>query len=395
MKRTLFAAIGAVALAATMGLGAGPASSGGYEKPTPKPGKTTTIADGLLSPLRIALGPGKSVDVAQSFGGSVDRIGNNGSIRNLDSMPGYFSGSVSRFGGTTYYTMTVGAGEGVPAANVSLLKSIDRHGKVRTIADIAAHERVANPDGGTVYGFRDLTPECLALQAGLGPFARYSGQQDSNPYATVAIYGNVYVADAGANAIFRVDRKGNVSTVAVLPAIPIKVTAASAAALGIDPCAIGFNYYLEPVPTDVEFGWNGELYVTSLPGGPEDPTLGPQGSIFTVNPWNGKSKQVVKGLTSPTGVALDWRGNIYVAELFANRISVIPRGSSQPKTLLNVDLPGDVELRGSTLYASTDVLPPEGAAPDGKVIRVKLHGAPGWYKSGVEPTGDTADVNQD
>lgn len=395
VKKATSAALASIALAATLGLGAGPAHSWGYNNPLPTPGKTTTLADGLLSPLRLALGAGKSVDVAQSFGGTVDRIRSDGSIQQLDAMPGYSSGSVSRFGGTTYYTMTVGAGEGVPEANESLLKSIDKRGKIRTITDIAEYERSANPDGGTIYGFRDLDEECLAAQVNLGPFARYPGAQDSNPYATVALGGYVLVADAGANAIFKVDRKGKVSTVAVLPAIPLEITEERAAALGVDPCAVGSTYYLEPVPTDIEFGWNGKLYVTSLPGGPEDPSLGALGSVFAVNLWKGTSAQVAAGLVSPTGVAVDRRGNLYVAELFANRISVIPRGSSTAQPLLEATLPGEVELRGSTLYATTDVLPGEGTPPDGKVIKVKLKGGHGWYKSGQDPTGDTADVNQD
>ncbi|MBG6190359.1 hypothetical protein IWX64_001299 [Arthrobacter sp. CAN_A212] len=395
MKKATSAALASIALAATLGLGAGPAHSWEYSKPLPTPGKTTTLADGLLSPLRLALGPGKSFDVAQSFDGTVDRIAADGSIQQLDAMPGYFSGSVSRFGGTTYYTMTVGAGEGIPAANESLLKSIDRRGKVRTITDIAAYERAANPDGGTIYGFRDLDEECLAAQVNLGPFARYPGAQDSNPYATVALGSQVLVADAGANAIFRVDRWGKVSTVAVLPAIPLEINEERAAALGLDPCAVGSTYYLEPVPTDIEIGWNGKLYVTSLPGGPEDPSLGALGSVFAVNLWKGTATQVATGLVTPTGVAVDGGGNIYVAELFANRISVIPRGSSTAQPLLEVPLPAEVELRGSTLYATTDVLPGEGTPPDGKVIKVKLNGGHGWYPSGQEPTGDTADANQD
>ena len=395
MKKATSAALATIALAATLGLGAGPAHSGGDHRPPPTPGEPTTLTDGLVSPLRIALGKGRSVDVAQSFAGTVDRVAADGSTEQLDTMPGYFSSSVSRYRGTTYYTMTKGAGEGVPEANESLLKSVDRDGDIRTITDIAAYERETNPDGDTIYGFRDLDEECLADQVNLGPYAQYPGAQDSNPYATVAMRGKVLVADAGANAIFEVDRDGDVSTVAVLPAIPVDITEENAAALGIDPCAVGFTYYLEPVPTDIEVGWNGKLYVTSLPGGPEDPSLGALGSVFAVHAWRGTTRQVVTGLASPTGLAIDKRGNLYVAELFANRISLVPRGSSEPQSFLDVTLPGDVEVRGSTLYATTDVLPGEDTPPDGKIIRVKLEGGHHWHTSGVEPTGDNTDANQD
>lgn len=373
VKRSLLAAVTTVVV--TLGAGITPAQAHGGDEPSPPTVKeVTTVAEGLVSPLRLAAGRGKSVDIAQSFAGIITRIARDGTTETLDSAEGYFSGSVSRSHGTTYYTMTKGAGEGEPTANESLLKSIDWHGNISTIADIAAYERTANPDGDTRYGFRDLDQACLDLQtAVLGPQASYTGQPDSNPYATVPFDDHVLVADAGANAIFRVDHWGNISTVAVLPAIPVVVTEEIAAATGVHPCAVGFTYYLEPVPTDMEVGWKGNLYVTSLPGGPEDPSLGAQGSIFTVNQWSGETTLLTSGLVSPTGLALDRKGNIYVAELFANRISVIPRGSTTASTLLEVNQPAEVELqKGGRLYATTDVLAPEGADPTGKVISIKL-----------------------
>lgn len=372
VKRSLLAAVTTVVL--TLGAGITPAQAHGGDEPSPPAVKeVTTLAEGLVSPLRLAAGRGKSVDVAQSFAGIITRISRDGTTETLDSAEGYFSGSVSRSHGTTYYTMTKGAGEGDPSANESLLKSIDRHGNISTIADIAAYERTANPDKDTQYGFRDLDQACLDKQVSLGPLASYTGRPDSNPYATVPFHDHVLVADAGANAIFRVDHWGNISTVAVLPAIPLEITEEIATALDIDPCAVGFTYYLEPVPTDMEVGWKGNLYVTSLPGGPEDPSLGALGSIFTVNHWNGETTLLTSGLVSPTGLALDRKGNIYVAELFANRISVIPRGSTTASTLLEVNQPAEVEMqKGSRLYATTDVLSPEGAPPAGKVISIKL-----------------------
>ena len=52
-------------------------------------------------------------------------------------------------------------------------------------------------------------------------------------------------------------------------------------------CVVGEEYAFEPVPTDVEFGPDGWLYVSSLPGGPEDASLGARGAVFRVNPWTG------------------------------------------------------------------------------------------------------------
>lgn len=373
MKKPLLAAAAAVALIA--GAGITPAQAHGDRQPSiPAVGETTTIAEGLVSPLRLAVGKGRTVDVAQSFAGIVSRVSRDGGLRTLDAMEGYFAGSVSRSGGTTYYTMTKGAGGPDPLQNESLLKSIDRHGRINTIANIAEYERTANPDEDVRYGFRDLDQACLDLQTALGPFASYTGRPDSNPYAIVAHDRHVLVADAGANAIFSVDRRGNVSTVAVLPAIPVEITPAIATALGVNPCAIGATYYLEPVPTDLEIGPRGKLYVTSLPGGPEDPSLGAHGSVFAVSSWSGEVKRVTGGLVSPTGLAVDRRGNIYVAELFANRISFIPSGGDTASVLLEVNQPAEVELKdNSTLYATTDALGAEGAPPAGKIVSIELH----------------------
>ena len=53
------------------------------------------------------------------------------------------------------------------------------------------------------------------------------------------------------------------------------------------------------MPTDIEVGPDGKLYVTSLPGGPEDGTLGANGRVLQVKPASGKVKTLVGGLISP------------------------------------------------------------------------------------------------
>ena len=59
------------------------------------------------------------------------------------------------------------------------------------------------------------------------------------------------------------------------------------------------SYAVEAVPTDVEVGPDGKLYVTSLPGGPEDPSLGANGRVLRIDPATGKVTTVVGGLISP------------------------------------------------------------------------------------------------
>ena len=115
------------------------------------------------------------------------------------------------------------------------------------------------------------------------------------------------VADAGGNDILRVDRRGQVSTIAVLPRQPVTLTAEQVAGMGAPACLAGATYAFEPVPTDVERGEHGKLWVSTLPGGPEDPSLGARGSVYTVNPWKHSTQRVATGFLGATDLALGRR----------------------------------------------------------------------------------------
>jgi hypothetical protein len=435
--------VGALCLGASPGVADDLDHGGHWGRPgVPTPGEQTVLAEGLVTPLALALGRGRSFDVAQESAGLISRV-RQGQATTLDALdplpvpppPGTPEGSVgedvadavSRFDGTTYYALTRQAGLDNSPTNVALLKSIDRDGEIRTITDLAVYEREANPDGVNHYGLQDLDPvadkACIAASAALGPRASYTGGRDSHPYATLATWNRTYVADAGANAILSVDRWGNTSTVAVLPPVSVTVDAELLAALGdmlppgadLSPC-LGKTYNFEPVPTDVEMGWDGSLYVTTL--GSPNPFLGPLGKVYRINSWNGDVSEVASGFTLPTGLALDRHGNIYVAELFegitkdpatAGQISVIPRWTGERQEWLKIHLPGAVEVRGNALYVTKDVLPippnPNDPPldPDGKVVRIQLDrswdgswdGGHGGWHSGDEPNGDTTDENDD
>ena len=102
------------------------------------------------------------------------------------------------------------------------------------------------------------------------------------------------------------------------------------AALGLPDCVVGVTYAFESVPTDVEVGRDGSLYVTTLPGGPESPVLGARGAVWKVNPWTGHARKVAGGFLGATNLAIGKHGTIYVAELFAGQISVVKNGSAKP-----------------------------------------------------------------
>ena len=398
-------ALAVLAAAAALGLAASPATAGGrHHPPPPSPvpvaGEVTTVADGLVGPLSFAVGRGGTLDVAQSFIGLLTRVTNDGDAEVLAAAPqGYGTASVSRVRGTTYYSVSTGQDTRDPSTNIGLLQSVDRNGNVETVADIAGYEYAANPDGINTYGFEQALPaECAAqLPEGIQP-APYTGLPDSNPVASLPGRDGIVVADAGMNALVLAGYDGTVSTVAVLPPVPFEITAEVATAFGLPACTVGLTYNVEPVPTDVERGPDGALYVTSLPGGFEG---GAPGSVYRVDRANGTVELVATGFAGATGLAVNDNGDIFVAELFGNRISVVPSGSDTPELFLEVNQPADLELRGSSLYASIDVLaggtPPEPgteappaaeapAEPDpataSSIVRIELDDHCGGYRHG-------------
>ena len=322
------------------------------------------VVHGLLSPLSLAVTKRGGVYVSQNFAGEllkqpagkkrrvVARAGRGGEI-----------GAVSLHRRVVTYAVSRGENE------VGKIRQIGRDGKDRGLADLGEHERRTNGDGTTTYGFKDLRPGCRSkLPRFLKP-ATYRGRVETHPFATTSTDDTVYVADAGANAVLAIADDGTVSTVAVLPPAVARVTRKVAGAAGLPRCTVGSRYRFEGVPTDVELGPGGQLYVTSLPGGPEDGSVGRLGSVYRIDPGTGATTKVVGGLLSATGLAVADDGDLYVAELFGGRIVRVEAGTSEPTTLRRVTMPGDLEIARGRLWATTEVLvgTEPGQRPGGKV----------------------------
>nr|WP_277818507.1 ScyD/ScyE family protein [Cellulosimicrobium arenosum] len=332
------------------------------------PPAESTITTGLVTPLSLAEGPRGTTLVSQNFAGLLTSVAPDGTPTVL-----YASEDGAEVGAVSYDHGVVTFAETGATQTVKQLR-LDRdgmpQGEPRTIADVGAFEERRNPDAKVTYGFRDIRRSCLdQLPEELRP--QYQGIVESHPYATTSAVGVTFVADAAANSILSVDWRGTVRTVAVLPAQPVRITAEIAAGQGLPECVVGKDYWFEPVPTDVEIGPWGQLYVTTLPGGPEDDSLGARGAVHTVSPFTGKVRTVATGLLSPTGLAVDVRGTVYVAELFGGQVSTPARKG--PQAVVTVPLPGDVEITSKGLLATTNVLPPdETSPPDGHLVRYTL-----------------------
>ncbi|MEJ6543014.1 ScyD/ScyE family protein [Brachybacterium paraconglomeratum] len=301
-----------------------------------------------------------------------------------DPAGGGISGAADgRHGATHHLETAVG-----PTGPESHVIRVDRDG-TRTVVsdDLWAHEKEDNPDEAQTYGFSGLDDQCVAEVAALeqsippgpegGPLLlnEHPGIIESNAYQLTVDRGTAYVADAAANAILAVDlRSGGISTLAVIPGSAVTFTEQHKAyvdgMLGgatLPDCVVGASYTPEPVPTDVEVGKDGRLYVSTLQG-----ALGeafPLSTVYKVSPRSGHTRTVAdRGMQGATGLAVAPNGDILVAEMFGDAISTITPGRSKARTLFEADAPADVEFARGTVYATTGVFGEDGAPGNGAVV---------------------------
>jgi hypothetical protein len=318
----------------------------------------TTVAKKLVSPLSMVVAADGTAYVAQNFAGLLTMVPPGGKPQVVFGAPkGTEVGAVSEGGGMVHFATTKGK-----KAKLWWMKP---GGRPMMQADLGAYEAKKNPDADQAYGFTDLDATCLAQVPKEVP-GSYTGIVESHPYGSAVHQGTTYVADAAGNSILAVSPKGKVSTVAVLPAVPVVITADAAAANKLPACVVGHTYSFEPVPTDVEVGKGGWLYVSMLPGGPEDGSAGANGMVVKVKAKTGKVRTVASGFAGATGVAVADNGDVYVAQLFGGMVSRIKYGSDKAKPYAMVKMPAAVEWADGHLFVSANVLSQK---PKGMVLQ--------------------------
>lgn len=326
-------------------------SSGGHTR-TP----VTVIASGLDGPRQLSRS-GHAFYVAESDVGEVSRIApRTGNVTPV--VTGLGAGSPS--GAVKVddrFVMLTGASapdsETTPGPYPAASVLVARAGHPPTVlADLEAYELERNPDGQRQFGDDGAPLDAL-----------------SNPFYLVPDRhrkGGVIVADAGANAVLRVSTKGKVSTFFVPPTVN---TGACAGLENNDPQHPG----CDAVPTGLAYGPHHTLYVSALTA--EVPG---EGRVYVLDARTGRLKGVIKGLSGPTGVAVDHRGTVYVSELLEGasdapdfdpttmgQIVRIPRYAH--RTYAQVTMPTGLLWSDGVLYASTNSLIP-GA---GQVVAVR------------------------
>lgn len=345
------------------------------------------LAEGLAGPVGLSVNLNGSIYVGELFSGNLTKIdpaGERTTVTSVPAGPEGPSGGIAGVEATRLAQAAYVTSGGTEAGPFGELRAFNYRGESRLLADLAAYEREENPDAGVRYGFLDLPATCALTGFDL-PFVRegYAGIVESNPYAVTSDPGGWVVADAAGNTLISVRRNGDVSTLAVLPRQEVEVTAEVRAAINAtitqgnegnepaDPdmpllpaCVEGSTFAFEPVPTDVEMGPDGLLYVTTLPGGPESPELGPRGKVYSVDRRTGEVEEVASGFFAATNLTVADDGTVYVAELFGGRVSRVVDG--EPELVVEVPTPGALDWHRGALYASIGVFSEEG----GSVVRI-------------------------
>lgn len=327
------------------------------------------VVDGLVGALTLAVADRGDVLVTQSFTGTLSSVDTRGRVRDIRQLPNPEAGEligVAYEKSSSYHIETDFSG----AAPTSHVVKTSKNGRRTVVSgDLWAYETARNPDARNRYGLQGLSASCAAevsaLEEALGgtPLNSYTGIIESHAYQLEVHRGTIYVADAAANAILRIDeRTGRISTAAVLPGVETTFTAELEASfesslpegLEIPDCVVGSRYVAEPVPTDVQLDKHGKLYVSTLGGGAGE--LVPLSKVYRVDPRSGRSSVLAEGLHGATGLAVTNRGDVVVAEMFAGEVSLIRqhRRHVHVDTLFTTDAPpADVEVRGRTVYATT------------------------------------------
>lgn len=313
-------------------------------KPRPAPPSGTApvlVADGVVSPLHLAAGPGgHEIYIADPFTGRLLRADvtdrSTGTVTIAEDLT--FAPGLTLQGNTVHVVGSEGDDPEGPAT-LTYLGRLTRDGTISVAHDLLEFELDNNPDG------QPLNEDA-----------------QSNPYDVLAYKGGFIVVDAAANALLRVSASGRVS---VLTVFPLDLQAPCD-----DPDGAGDNngdvVGCDPVPTGVALGPDGYLYVSGL-------GAFVRGHVWKVDPRTG---EIVATLTAThpdapplTDIAVGDDGAIYAASPFAGAVFRLRNGQ-----LSVAELEGAASLLWSrgTLYvgAAPAVAAEDGPPPPGAVYAV-------------------------
>ena len=331
-----------LALAGAMVLGVAPLSSAATKA------SWTVVASGLDNPRDLAFGPNKKLYVAEAgsggpnctsggpdgtacFGftsglslvnvkaGTASRVVTGlASVADEEGFGATGLDGISALGNGTFYGIMAEASDKVPAglpadvtanlkAQFGRLLKFNPSGKANVVADVGHFNFLWSAD------HTDLVP---------GQFP------DANPYGVLAVGGSQWVVDSGTNTIDRVRPNGQVSVEQFIPNPPVSSDA---------------------VPTCIDRGPDGALYIGELTGGGNPPG---SASVWRYAPGEATPlTQWATGLTAVTGCGFGSDGNFYATEFSTlgldnaapgtGEVVRVPAHSSAPITVVSgLSFPG-------------------------------------------------------
>jgi hypothetical protein len=187
-------------------------------------------------------------------------------------------------------------------------------GTARLVGDIEAFETENDPDAFEGPQWKD--PACEE-----DPAQGFTAGPQSNPYHLAALSGStVLVADAAGNALLSAKKNGDVDWVAVFTSPTDENGAYRFLKPALNEPSI--ECYVQPVPTSVAVGPEGDYFVGELTGAPATPGWSRiwriKGGATNVTCPSGDCEVAVEGLTSVIDLEFGPDGSLYVVEYDAN-----------------------------------------------------------------------------
>lgn len=370
-----------------------------------------TLADDLANPRGVALGPGGRVYVAQAGAGGDDAVvveteGETGELETVTVCVGT-TGTITEFGKqgrhdlidlpSIYFSEDEGECDG-PGLEVIGPHAVDATGRgelsiaiglggsTANRAEVAAENGVAGllgtahrilPNGknkplGDLAAFEDSNPD---------------GQEvDSNPYGIAVLPdGSRLVADAGGNSLVRVAEGADPSLVAVFTPVCMP------SPFGPIPGPCGGDFPASAVPTSVDVGPDGDIYVGLLGGFPFEPGTSPVYRIdadhmgpAVCSSLPGVPSQgcevYASGLTSIVDIEFGPDGTLYAVQfadggVFAGfgggpgSVQAVPWGGGAATPVVQgLSTPGGVAAAHDALYVTNKSI----SATDGELLRIPM-----------------------